>query len=89
MIYDISYKTLIGTKPSRIRFDKVDGFIRVYDWTTYLVLFETEKFYAILNRIRYLISQKSGIILHHFLQFCKIQSWFIWFFGFLKTVDTS
>ena len=29
LVYDISYKTLIGWKPLHIRFDKVDGFIRV------------------------------------------------------------
>ena len=33
LIYDISYKTLIGSKPLRIRFDKIDGFIRIYDGT--------------------------------------------------------
>ena len=33
LVYDISYKTLIGVKPLRIRFDKVNGFIRVYDGT--------------------------------------------------------
>ena len=27
LIYDISYKTFIGAKPLRIRFDKDDGFI--------------------------------------------------------------
>ena len=42
-------------------FDKVDGFITVYDGTRYLVLFGPEKNDAICNRIRYLISQKSGI----------------------------
>ena len=42
-VYDISYKTLIGAKPLRIRFDKVDGFIRIYDGTRYLVLFDPEK----------------------------------------------
>ena len=26
LIYDISYKTLVGANPLRIRFDKVDGF---------------------------------------------------------------
>ena len=31
LIYDISYKTLIGAKPLRIRFDKINGFIRVDD----------------------------------------------------------
>ena len=45
----------------RIRFDKVNEFIRVYNETRYLVLFGPEKHYAIYNRIRYFISQKSGI----------------------------
>ena len=27
LIYDISYQTLIGSKPLRIRFNKIDGFI--------------------------------------------------------------
>ena len=30
LIYDISYKTLIGAKPLCIRFNKVNGFNRVY-----------------------------------------------------------
>ena len=29
LIYKISYKTLIGAKPLRIRFDKIDRFIRI------------------------------------------------------------
>ena len=28
-VYDISYKTLTGPKPLRIRFDKINGFITV------------------------------------------------------------
>ena len=47
-------------KPLCIRFVKVDGCVRVYDETRYLVLFGPEKYDAIYNRIRYLISQKSG-----------------------------
>ena len=35
LICDISYKTLICAKPLHIRFNKIDGFIRV----RYLVLF--------------------------------------------------
>ena len=31
LIYDISYKTLIGSKPLHIRFNKMNGFIRIYD----------------------------------------------------------
>ena len=38
LIYDISYKTLIGPKPLRIRLSKIDGFIRIYDETRYLTL---------------------------------------------------
>ena len=54
MIYDISYKTLIGPKPLRNRFDNIDGFIRIYDGTRYLVLPGPEKYDAIYNRIKYL-----------------------------------
>ena len=43
LIYGISYKTLISTKTFRIRFDKVDVLIRVYDGTRYLVLIGSEK----------------------------------------------
>ena len=52
----ISYKTLIGAKPLHIKFDKIDGFIRIYDGSKYLTLFGSQKFDAIYNRIRYLIS---------------------------------
>lgn len=62
LIYTISYKTLIGTKPLRHSFDSVKGFVRVYDGTMYLELFGPQKYDAIFNRIRYLISQKLGII---------------------------
>ena len=61
LIYDISYKTLIVLKPLRIGFDKMDGFIRIYDGTRYLVLLGPEKYGTIYNRIRYLISLKSSI----------------------------
>ena len=37
----------------------VNGFIRVYDGTRYLVLFGPEKYGAIYSRIRYLISLRS------------------------------
>ena len=61
MIYDISYKTFIVPKPLRIRFDKIDGCIRIFDGTTYLTLLGSEKYDAIYNGIRYLISLKSSI----------------------------
>ena len=34
LIYDISYKTLIDPTPLRIRFDKIDGFIRLCERPT-------------------------------------------------------
>ena len=39
---DISYKTLIGSNPFRIRFDKIDGIIRIYEGTRYITLFGSE-----------------------------------------------
>ena len=44
---NISYKNLIGAKRLHIRFDKIDGLIRVYDGTRYLVLFGSEKYDSI------------------------------------------
>ena len=41
-IYNISNKMLIGVKSLLIRFNKIDGFIRVYNVTRYLVLFDPE-----------------------------------------------
>ena len=50
-VYIISYKTLIDAKPLRIRFDKINGFIRVYDETRYLL--RAGKLDSIYNKIRY------------------------------------
>ena len=70
----ISYKTLIDPKPLQIRFFKIDGIIRIYDGTRYLTLFGPEKYDAIYNRIRYLLSQKvtSPIFLLTILQKSKL-----------------
>ena len=53
LIYDISCKTLIDPKPLCIRSDKINGFVRIYDRTRYLVLFGSEKFDAIYLMISY------------------------------------
>ena len=58
LVYNVSYKTLIGVKPLRVRDDQVYEFIRIYDGNRYLVLFRSEKYDPICNRIGYLISQK-------------------------------
>ena len=60
LVNDMSYKTLIGGKPLRIRFDKADKLIRVYDRTRYSVLLAGETYDFIYNRIRYLIGVKSA-----------------------------
>ena len=44
LVYNISYKTLIDVKHFHIRFNKIDGFIIVFDGTRYLVLFGSEKY---------------------------------------------
>ena len=67
------YNILIGAKSLCIRFNKVDGFIRVYDGTRYLVLFGPEKYDAIYSRIRYVISQKSVIIYVISLNYLRIK----------------
>ena len=80
MIYDISYKTLIDPKPLHIRFDKIDGFIRIYDVTRYLTLFGSEKYDTIYDRIRYLISLKSGMtyIFSHYFAKIKMDPYDSW-----------
>ena len=61
MVCDVSYKTLTGAKPLRLRFKKVDGFIRIYDRIKYLVLFGLKKYDASYDRIRNHIEWKSDI----------------------------
>ena len=73
LIYGIWCKNLIGAKPLRIMFNKVDEFIRVYDGTRYLVLFGPEKYDAIYNRIKYVISQKNGITFVFCHNYAKIK----------------
>ena len=72
-MYNISCKTSIGSKPLRIRFDKINGIIKIYDRTRYLALFGTEKYDIIDDRIRYLISLKSSITYIFSLYFLKIK----------------
>ena len=61
LVYEISYKTSTGTKPLPIRFNKIDGFIKVHGGDfRHLVLFDYEYFAEICNKIKYFISEKSG-----------------------------
>ena len=45
----------------RIRFDEIDGFIKIHDKIRYLVLFDYSHCDKICNKIKYLVSDKSGI----------------------------
>ena len=38
LIYDITCKIFTGSKPLRVRFDEIDGFIKIHDGIRYLVL---------------------------------------------------
>ena len=58
LIYDISW-ALIASEPLRIKFNRIDGFIKIYDGTRYLTLFGLEKYYAFCDKIRYLANQKN------------------------------
>ena len=56
LVYDISYKTLFGSKQLHVRLDEADEFVKVYAGTRYLTLLGSEKYHVIYYRIRYLIS---------------------------------
>ena len=78
LIYDILHKTLTDPKPLRSRFNIIHGSIRIYDGSRYLTLFGSEKYDAIYDRIRYLISLKSKkwhhIFFSHYFSKIKIDS---------------
>ena len=61
----------------QIRFDKIDGFIKIYDGTRYLTLSSSENDHDIYNRIRYLSSLKSSItyIFSHYFAKIKVDSY--------------
>ena len=60
-VYDILYKPSTCPKPLRIKFDKIDRFIIVLDGKVkHLILFDYGLFNKICDKIKYLISKKSG-----------------------------
>ena len=68
-----------------IRLDKAYGSVRIYDRTRYLVLFGTEKYDLICNKVRYLKGVKHGIT-YLFLIIMQESRWFIWFFASRETL---
>ena len=66
-----------GSKPLRIRFDKIDGIMRIYDRNRYLTFFGPKKCDAIYDKIGYLINIKSGITytISHYFAKIKVDSY--------------
>ena len=59
LIYDISYKTLTGAKPLRIRFNKTDRFIKLHDKIRYLLPLDYSYYDKIFDKIEYHISERK------------------------------
>ena len=75
MIYKVSYKTLIGAKRLSIRFDKIEGCIRLFDGTRYLAFLVVKNMMLFTIELD-LTSQKSGItyVISHNFTGIKIDS---------------
>ena len=62
LIYYISYKTLTGAKPALgIKFHKINGFIKIHDKIICLVWFGYIYCDKICGKLKYLLSERSGI----------------------------
>ena len=67
----------MGVKPLRIRFDKIDGYIKIHDKIRYLVLFDYSYCDEICDKINYLFIEKRGIAdsINHNLAKIRIDSY--------------
>ena len=54
---------MIDTKPLHIRFDKIDGFIQVYDGTRHLVYLEVKNMISFTKGLDIFMGVKSGTII--------------------------
>ena len=54
------FKISLGAKPFGVRYDEIDGFIKIYGGIRWFVLFDGW-FDRTCDRIKYLISEKNGI----------------------------
>ena len=75
---------MIHSKPLRIRFNKIGGFIKVCDGTRYLVLCGSIIYDSIYYRVRYLISVKSATTYIIYHNYAKNKSRFIRLLTFTK-----
>ena len=77
LIYNILYKTSTDPKPLRIRFHKIDRFIRVFDFEIkHFVLFDYRLSDKLYDKIKCLVSEKSGTatIIHYNFKKIRIYS---------------
>ena len=60
-----------------IKFDKIDGCIRIYDGTRYLTLLDSQKYDTIYDSISYLLSLKCDMtyIFSHYFAKIKVDSY--------------
>ena len=60
-----------------IKFDKIDGCIRIYDGTRYLKLLDSQKYDTIYDSISYLLSLKCDMtyIFSHYFAKIKVDSY--------------
>ena len=71
-----------------IRFDKIDGFIRVYNGAIYLVLFGPEKYDSIYIKLRYILTLKSSTTDVFFQNYAKMKNDFFDFLPIEKKTLT-
>ena len=60
LVYGVLYKNFMGKKPLHIRFDKIDGFIKIYDGIRYLVLLAYNEIYY---EIKFKILEMKKVVL--------------------------
>ena len=61
LVYNILCKTSIGLEPVRIKFNKIEGFIKIRDKIRYLVSFNYSCCDKMCHEIKYLLSEKGSI----------------------------
>ena len=80
LVYNILYKNFMDTKPLRIRFNEVDGIIKICNEVRYLELLNSynevySRIYSeIFDRINYLISEESSITCANNHNFARIRN---------------
>ena len=69
LIHDISYKTSTGTKSLHNKYDEIDRFIKIHNGIKCLVLLSYNWPDKICYKIKYHISDKSGIKIENCIKY--------------------